>query len=242
MFLADRLTGATKCTFNYTANPTGGTKFKAKGKRKKAKVRMSLLKLFVTVVVLQAAFFVGCSGHETAVTTGPIRTPEPTPLNVQKYRTGAYVRAIDRESGQVTVDHDDIPGYMAAMSMTEKVSDVAKLDGVAVGDRIELEITRDGSQLLFSELKRTIHTAEVFAENCATCHGAKGEGDTKGIPLTKGHALDHSLTEHIKQVTFGKKKMPAFHEKLTAAEIEAVVNFVRETLQSGKPRNTGHKH
>lgn len=203
---------------------------------------MSVLKLFVTVVVLQAAFFVGCSRPETGVTTGPIRTPEPTPLNVQKYRTFAYVRAIDRENGRVTVDHDDIPGYMTAMSMTEKVSVVTQLDGVAVGDRIELEITRDGSSLVFSELKRTIHTAEIFAENCATCHGDKGQGAAMGIPLIKGHALDHSLTEHIKQVTFGKKKMPAFQEKLTAAEIEAVVNFVRETLQSGKPRNTGHKH
>lgn len=203
---------------------------------------MSKTKLFVTVVMLQAAFFVGCSQPETGVTTGPIRTPEPTPLNVQKYRTFAYVRSIDRESGRVTVDHDDIPGYMAAMSMTEKVSDVSTLDSIAVGDRIELEITRDGSTLVFSELRRTIATSEVFATNCATCHGDKGQGAAMGIPLIKGHALDHSLTEHIKQVTFGKKRMPAFHDKLTAAEIEAVVNFVRETLQSGKPRNQGHKH
>lgn len=197
---------------------------------------MSVVKLVVTVVVLQAAFFIGCSRSEPAV------TPEPTPSNLQKYRTEAYLRAIDRENGRVTVDHDDIPGYMAAMSMTEKVSDVSKLDSLAVGDRIELEITRDGSTLVFSELKRTINTAEVFATNCATCHGDKGQGAAKGIPLIKGHALDHSLAEHIKQVTDGKKKMPAFRDKLTEAEIAAVVNFVRETLQSGKPRNQGHKH
>lgn len=194
------------------------------------------IKLFVTVVVLQAAFFIGCSRSE------PVVTPEPTPSNLQKYRTEAYVRAIDRQNGRVTVDHEDIPGYMAAMSMTEKVGDVAKLDSVAVGDRIELEITRDGSQLSFSELNRTIHTAQIFAENCATCHGSKGEGDTKGIPLTKGHALDHSLAEHLSQVREGKKKMPAFRDKLSEPEIAAVVNFVRETLQFGKPRNTGHKH
>lgn len=167
---------------------------------------------------------------------------EPTASNLQKYRTEAFVRAIDRENGRVTVDHDDIPGYMAAMSMTEKVNDVAKLDGVAVGDRIELEITRDGSTLVFSELKRTINTAEVFATNCATCHGDKGQGAAMGIPLTKGHALDHSLAEHLAQVRDGKKKMAAFRDKLTEAEIAAVVNFVRETLQSGKPRNQGHKH
>lgn len=83
--------------------------------------------------------------------------------------------------------------------------------------------------------------AELYRANCAVCHGAKGEGDKRGIPLTSGHALNHTEAQYNAQIRFGKgTKMPAFKDKLTAEEISATVNYVMNTIQAGLPRGTKH--
>ena len=63
----------------------------------------------------------------------------------------------------------------------------------------------------------------VFASNCARCHGAEGVKDSRTpnlqtIPLNKDQ-LVHSIT-------FGKGHMPAFQDKLSAAEISAVADLI----------------
>ncbi len=83
--------------------------------------------------------------------------------------------------------------------------------------------------------------AELYRVNCAVCHGAKGEGDKKGIPLISGHALNHTEAQYNAQIRFGKgTKMPAFKDKMTAEEIAATVNYVMNTIQAGLPRGTKH--
>ena len=87
----------------------------------------------------------------------------------------------------------------------------------------------------------TADGAELYRANCAVCHGAKGEGDKKGIPLISGHALNHTEAQYNAQIRFGKgTKMPAFKDKLTAEEISATVNYVMNTIQAGLPRGTKH--
>ena len=83
--------------------------------------------------------------------------------------------------------------------------------------------------------------AMIYHENCARCHGDKGEGAKKGIPLISGHALHHSFDEYIEQVNDGtEKKMPAFKDKLSPEEITAVVNHVRNVVQAGIERGAEH--
>lgn len=83
--------------------------------------------------------------------------------------------------------------------------------------------------------------AELYRANCAVCHGAKGEGDKRGIPLISGHALNHTEAQYNAQIRFGKgAKMPAFKDKMTAEEISATVNYVMNVIQAGLPRGTKH--
>jgi len=83
--------------------------------------------------------------------------------------------------------------------------------------------------------------AEIYRVNCAVCHGVNGEGDKRGIPLTSGHALNHTEAQYNAQIRFGKgTKMPAFKDKLTAEEIAATVNYVMNVIQAGLPRGTKH--
>lgn len=198
-------------------------------------------KLTVTLIFSFAVFSFACANQGTLISASPT-------IGIQTYKAKGVVKKIDAETGKLTVDHEDIPGYMSAMEMTEPVKDKAMLETVKVGDRIEFEIERIGSSVVYTQTFASGQTAdtggaEIYKVNCAECHGAKGAGTKKGIPLISGHALHHSEAEYIEQVKNGEgKKMPAFKDKLSDEEIAEVVKFVRTKLQKSKKRTGGHKH
>lgn len=73
--------------------------------------------------------------------------------------------------------------------------------------------------------------AQVFGANCAVCHGPVGQGDI-GPDLTSGNLLDRfdSREEMIAFIRSGSGEMPAFGDRLSAGEIGAVVDHVRNAL------------
>ncbi|MCD9186432.1 MAG: copper-binding protein [Pyrinomonadaceae bacterium] len=198
-------------------------------------------KLSAIIIFSLVVFSFACTNQEALKPISPN-------TEVQTYKSKGIVKKIDVKNGKLTVDHEDIPGYMSAMEMTEPVKDKVMLDNIKVGDKVDFEIERTGSKIVFTKIAKTgevavLNGAEIYKTNCAECHGANGEGAKKGIPLTSGHALHHSETEHIKQVTDGEgAKMPAFKDKLKAEEIKAVVDFVRNELQKGAKREDSPKH
>jgi mono/diheme cytochrome c family protein len=64
----------------------------------------------------------------------------------------------------------------------------------------------------------------VYAESCATCHGADGHGGAG--PNLSTEALPRDDLMDV--VTEGKGTMPGFGDQLSVAELEAVVTFVEE--------------
>ena len=198
----------------------------------------------LTISFVLAALFSSCS-------TGKVANLNAD-LFKQTYKSKGVIRKIDPAKGTVTIDHEDIPGYMTAMEMTNPVADPALLSAVKVGDKVDFEILRDGSDVTFTKFAKigesaVIDAPTIYAKNCAECHGANGEGQKKGIPFTSGHALDHSEADFIKSVTNGKnpdreKHMPAFRDKLKPEEITAVVKFIREDIQKGIEKPKGHAH
>ena len=83
----------------------------------------------------------------------------------------------------------------------------------------------------------------IYMEKCKKCHGENGEGNPKATEkLCKGVELEKlklapiaekSDEEVRKLIAEGKDKMPAYAEKLTAEEIDAVLAFCR-TLAPAK--------
>lgn len=65
--------------------------------------------------------------------------------------------------------------------------------------------------------------ASIFASNCARCHGAEGVKDSR-TPNLQTIALDKAGL--ITSITKGKGHMPAFEDKLSAAEIAAVSDLI----------------
>ncbi|MBK7707852.1 MAG: copper-binding protein [Acidobacteria bacterium] len=201
---------------------------------------MNIKGKLITLTVFVASLIVSaCSAPEGLK---PIQ-----PSEIRTYKSTGVIKKVDAETGKLTLDHEDIPGYMAAMEMTESVKDRSSLSGVKVGDRVDFEIERTGASIIISKITKIGEVAvvsglEVYKTNCSECHGENGTGTKKGISLISGHALHHSRAEHIKQVTDGKRdKMPAFRDKLSPGQIDAVVEYIREDLQKGAGGGE-HKH
>jgi quinohemoprotein ethanol dehydrogenase len=70
---------------------------------------------------------------------------------------------------------------------------------------------------------------QVFASNCATCHGATGHGGNGGPDLTTIPSAKQ-LSVVVKQVTNGGAAMPAFKGQLTSAQINDVATYVTQKI------------
>ena len=76
---------------------------------------------------------------------------------------------------------------------------------------------------------------QLYATNCATCHGKDGRAKTMKSKL-KYHARNLTDPEWqgkvsderlFNSITNGKGKMPAFGKKLSDQEIESLITYVR---------------
>jgi len=77
---------------------------------------------------------------------------------------------------------------------------------------------------------------EIFEHRCAVCHGADGKARTKkgrqlkAKDFTRARFQQHTTDKEIVDaITNGipKHKMPAFKDKLSPEEIQALVGYVR---------------
>ncbi|MFZ0064234.1 MAG: cytochrome c [Pyrinomonadaceae bacterium] len=76
--------------------------------------------------------------------------------------------------------------------------------------------------------------AELYSKHCATCHGKDGRAKTFKAKLNHARNLTEpgwqeavSDERIFNSITNGRKKMPAFAKKITEAEINSLVLFVR---------------
>jgi cytochrome c6 len=74
----------------------------------------------------------------------------------------------------------------------------------------------------------------LFTSKCALCHGADASGNTaigKNLKIKNLHSPEvqgMSDADLKTVITNGKNKMPAFKGKLTAAQIDQAVAYIRE--------------
>lgn len=75
--------------------------------------------------------------------------------------------------------------------------------------------------------------AAIYKAKCAMCHGPDGAGQTtmgknmKLRHLGSAEVQKQTDAELVKWIADGKGKMPAYKSKLTPADIDALVAFIR---------------
>jgi len=83
------------------------------------------------------------------------------------------------------------------------------------------------------------HAKAIYAKNCEGCHGPNAEGgiakvDNKQIKvpsLKSDHAIKHPDEKLTKMITNGEEEMPSFKDKLSPAEINEMVRYIRQVVQ-----------
>jgi cbb3-type cytochrome c oxidase subunit III len=73
----------------------------------------------------------------------------------------------------------------------------------------------------------------IYAAKCVACHGKDGKGTAVGQKMGAHDltALKEGETEIVATITNGDGKMPAFKQKLSTEEIQAVAKFVKGGLK-----------
>jgi cytochrome c551 len=68
------------------------------------------------------------------------------------------------------------------------------------------------------------------SQQCATCHGPKGEGGV-GLNLKTGMPMQRSLEQIEAQIKNGSGVMPAFKDKLSQEQIQELAKYVYKEIQ-----------
>ncbi len=79
-----------------------------------------------------------------------------------------------------------------------------------------------------------VNSAQLYAKQCASCHGKDGRAKTiKGKLKHARNLADAEWQERVSDerifnsINNGKEKMPAYGKKLSQEQIEALVTYVR---------------
>jgi protein SCO1 len=161
-------------------------------------VRRGVLVRLVCAVL--AAFLVALAGacrkaevpanapSRPAIAVLPVPTLSP---DAKRYAIKGVVTAVDPAKQQVTVQHEEIPGFMSAMTMPFPVRDDPKvIEFLRPGDRIEARLVVDGNTYFLEEVltKGFVPTPTPFGGT-----GIKPEPN-KGVAV--GDAIpDFALTD-----------------------------------------------
>jgi protein SCO1/2 len=101
----------------------------------------------------------------------------------QEYQVGGVVEGVDTSQRQLTVAHDEIPGFMPSMTMNFDVAPQVALDALQPGDRIRFRLERSATAL---------RVLEVLQVEAGASRGVSGGAP---VPAAEGPAPDFRLAD-----------------------------------------------
>lgn len=79
-------------------------------------------------------------------------TPEQK-HRVRIYQAHGRVLSVDRDHRQVTIAHQEIPGFMPAMTMTFSVRDGKLLDGISAGGKVDFALENTAETTVITRIR-----------------------------------------------------------------------------------------
>ncbi len=73
----------------------------------------------------------------------------------------------------------------------------------------------------------------IYTNNCASCHRPDGRGG-RGVQLNEGKVIENfaNPADQLALIANGRGQMPAYSARLTAEQLDAVVRYTREVLNT----------
>jgi Cu/Ag efflux protein CusF len=110
-------------------------------------MRSRFTTLLLAAAVAATAVVSGCNNPSDS--SAPAKTS-----NAKVYDVTGKVVSFDPAKKVVTLDHEDIPGFMKAMTMEFPVADAKLLDGLKAGDAVRGKITSEGGGYAVTSLEK----------------------------------------------------------------------------------------
>jgi protein SCO1/2 len=96
----------------------------------------------------------------------------------RRYAMKGKVVSVDKARHQVTLDHEEIPGYMEAMVMPYTLNDDQVLSGLAPGDQLQATLLVDGNSAQLINIISTRPDPNASASDKSTARAEPGPGET----------------------------------------------------------------
>lgn len=106
-------------------------------------MRSFITTLILTTAVATATLLPGCQTSSS-----------PAGTAAKLYDVRGKIVSLDAEKKVVTLEHEDIPGLMKAMTMEFAVADAKTLDGLKAGDAVRGKIKAEGGTHTVTSLEK----------------------------------------------------------------------------------------
>lgn len=114
---------------------------------------MKTMALLPAVLALIVASSLACNKSQASAGGDPAATAPAA--NAKVYEGRGVIKAFGEGKKSVKISHEDIAGYMKAMTMPFAVKEPAVLDGLAEGDAITFSFTEESDgRLLVQSIKK----------------------------------------------------------------------------------------
>ena len=130
------------------------------------------VKVFAALAAVIAIASITTSVRPKLTPAKPVVKAEPA--SARTFQVNGRVRKVDLTEKIVTVAHEEIPGYMPAMTMPLTVKNVVLLAGLQAGDEIHFELSVTDDDSWISALEK-IGAPDVSTAALASLAGDKPE-------------------------------------------------------------------
>lgn len=111
-----------------------------------------------TALVLMAALLLlgcGTSASESASSASVAESSDKSKEGDKKYTVRGRFRAATGNGQAAKIHHEDVPGWMDAMSMDFRFQEPSQLEGLKAGDAVEFELVVEPQGLFYiTQLKK----------------------------------------------------------------------------------------
>jgi len=110
---------------------------------------------FLEIAMLAALFLMGCDRHTPPPAAKTANRDAAAKTDPEVYYVRGVVKGLELEEGTVMIDHEEIPGYMEAMTMPFTVADTNEFAGITTNDQVQFRLVVEPLKSWIDQVQKT---------------------------------------------------------------------------------------
>src|SRR6478736_2464859 len=124
------------------------------------------MKCFIAFLFVGLVLVTSCSEHPATNSPAPVPSARAKSVSTQIFQVKGVVVAVKPDEKAVRIRHEEIPGYMEAMTMPFEVKDANELAGVSDGDTVTFRMLVTETDGWIDQIKKLeVPTANTLPAN-----------------------------------------------------------------------------